>query len=89
MQAFSDNTNDSKVLSEITKPHTRCSKAAQNCLYFIARATLYTEKIIRSLDEQQQKFIARVPITTKSTEETLLDIRPDLLTSIGNGDSDC
>ncbi len=57
MQALSGNTNDAKAFSEVTKRHLHCLKAAQNSRYFIADAALYTEESIRSLDEQQQKFI--------------------------------
>ncbi|MCQ6453735.1 IS1634 family transposase, partial [Vibrio parahaemolyticus] len=64
-------------------------KAAQNSRYFIADATLYTEESIRSLDEQQQKFITRVPMTSKSAKEALMNLEPEQLSHIGTGYSGC
>lgn len=89
MQALSGNTNDAKAFSEVTKKHIHCLKTAQNSRYFIADAALYTEDSIRSLDEQKQKFITRVPMTIKSAKEALLALRPEQLTHIGNGYSGC
>lgn len=89
MQALSGNSNDAKAFSEVTKRHIHCLKAAQNSRYFIADAALYTEESIRSLDEQQQKFITRVPMTIKSAKEALLTFEPEWLSSIGNGYSGC
>ncbi|MCP4279540.1 MAG: IS1634 family transposase [Alteromonas sp.] len=89
MQALSGNTNDAKAFSEVTKKHIHCLKAAQNSRYFIADAALYTEDSIRSLDEQQQKFITRVPMTIKSAKEALLALKPEHLSTIGNGYSGC
>ncbi|MFH4896471.1 hypothetical protein WMQ47_22600, partial [Vibrio diabolicus] len=40
---------------------------------------------IRSLDEQQQKFITRVPMTIKSAKEALMNLEPEQLSHIGNG----
>ena len=60
--------------SQVTKRHIHCLKAAQNSHYFIADAALYTEESIRSLDEQQQKFITRVPMTIKSAKEALMNL---------------
>ncbi|BBR40874.1 hypothetical protein WP3W19E03_33990 [Aeromonas veronii] len=85
MQALSGNTNDAKAFSEVTKRHIHCLKAAQNSRYFIADAALYTEESIRSLDEQQQKFITRVPMTIKSAKEALMNLEPEQLSHIGNG----
>ncbi|KFA99425.1 IS1634 family transposase [Vibrio sp. ER1A] len=85
MQALSGNTNDSKAFAEVTKHHIHCLKAAQNSRYFIADAALYTEASIRSLDEQQQQFITRVPMTIKRAKQALLDLDTEKLISIGNG----
>lgn len=89
MQALSGNTNDAKAFSEVTKRHIHCLKAAQNSRYFIADAALYTEESIRSLNEQQQKFITRVPMTIKSAKEALMNLEPEHLSHIGNGYSGC
>ncbi|MCH2057217.1 MAG: IS1634 family transposase [Thalassotalea sp.] len=89
MQALSGNTNDAKAFSEVTKRHIHCLKAAQNSRYFIADAALYTEESIRSLDEQQQKFITRVPMTIKSAKEALMSLEPEQLSRVGNGYSGC
>ncbi|MGR5456269.1 IS1634 family transposase, partial [Vibrio alfacsensis] len=78
-----------KAFSEVTKQHIHCLKAAQNSRYFIADAALYTEASPRSLDEQHQKFITRVPMTIKSAKQALLSLEPEQLTSIGNGYSGC
>ncbi|MFA0697475.1 transposase, partial [Vibrio sp. 10N.222.49.C9] len=85
MQALSGNTNDAKAFAEVTKRHIHCLKAAQNSRYFIADAALYTEESITSLDEQQQKFITRVPMTLKLSKQALLNLKPEQLTAIGNG----
>lgn len=76
MQALSGNTNDAKAFSEVTKQYIHCLKAAQNSRYFIADAALYTEESIRSLDEQKQKFITRVPMTIKAAKQALLTLEP-------------
>ncbi|CAM3956882.1 IS1634 family transposase [Vibrio aquimaris] len=89
MQALSGNTNDAKAFSEVTKRHIHCLKAAQNSRYFTADAALYTEESIRSLDEQQQKFITRVPMTIKSAKEALMNLESEQLSPIGNGYSGC
>lgn len=85
MQALSGNTNDAKAFAEVTKRHIHSLKSAQNSRYFIADAALYTEESITLLDEQQQKFITRVPMTLKLAKQALLDLKPELLTSIGKG----
>lgn len=89
MQALSENTNDAKAFSEVTKQHIHCLEAAQNSRYFIADAALYTEESIRSIDEQQQKFITRVPMTIKLAKEALLALEPEQLSRFGNGYSGC
>jgi transposase len=89
MQALSGNTNDAKAFSEVTKQHIQCLKAAQNSRYFIADAALYTEESLRSLHEQKQKFITRVPMTIKSAKEALLALEPVQLSDMGNGYSGC
>lgn len=85
MQALSGNTNDAKAFEEVTKRHIYCLKAAQNSRYFIADAALYAEESIRSLNEQKQKFITRVPMTIKAAKQALLALEPEQLVSIGNG----
>ena len=74
MQALSGNTNDAKAFAEVTKRHIYSLKAAQNSRYFIADAALYTEDSIRSLDEQKQHFITRVPMTIKAAKQVLMDV---------------
>lgn len=85
MQALSGNTNDAKAFAEVTKRHIHCLKAAQNSRYFIADAALYTEESIHSLDQQQQKFITRVPMTIKLAKQALLSVEATQLTPIGDG----
>lgn len=85
MQALSGNTNDAKAFAEVTKRHIHCLKAAQNSRYFIADAALYTEESIYSLNEQEQKFITRVPMTIKSAKEALMSLDPEQLVTIGDG----
>ncbi|WP_217524752.1 IS1634-like element ISSpu7 family transposase [Vibrio metschnikovii] len=89
MQALSGNTNDAKAFAEVTKRHIHCLKAAQNSRYFIADAALYTEESISSLDEQNQKFITRVPMTIKLAKQALLALEPEQLSAIGHGYSGC
>ena len=85
MQALSGHTNDAKTFAEVTKRHIHCLKAAQNSRYFIADAALYTQESIQALDQQQQKFITRVPMTIKQAKQALLTLDPTQLTPIGDG----
>ncbi|WP_217534478.1 IS1634 family transposase [Vibrio metschnikovii] len=89
MQALSGNTNDAKTFAEVTKRHIHCLKATQNSRYFIADAALYTEESISSLDEQNQNFITRVPMTIKLAKQALLALEPEQLSAIGHGYSGC
>ncbi|GEA61965.1 hypothetical protein VCO01S_31580 [Vibrio comitans NBRC 102076] len=89
IQALTGDTNDAKAFSGVTKQHIHCLKVAQNSRYFIADATLYTEESIRSLDEQKQKFITRVPMTIKSVKQAFLSLEPEQLSSIDNDYSGC
>lgn len=85
MQALSGNTNDAKAFAEVTKHHIQCLKAAQNSRYFIADAALYTEESIRALDEHEQHFITRVPMTIKSAKQALFELNPKDLIDICDG----
>ena len=85
MQALSGNTNDSKAFAEITKRHIHCLKAAQSSRYFIADSSLYTKESIRSLDEQKQQFITRVPMSINLAKQALLNCDSAQLVEIGEG----
>jgi len=61
MQACSGNTNDSESFKKLVKSHISSLKAAQDSTYFIGDASLYVAETIKSLDEQNQFFITRVP----------------------------
>ena len=61
MQACSGNANDMETFKQLVKSHLSSLKAAYNNTYLIGDAALYTEECIRSLSEQEQLFITRVP----------------------------
>ena len=71
MQAASGNINDNQGFKNIVKHHISSLKAAQDCQYFIADATLYTAETIQSLDEQKQLFISRAPQKLKQVKTAI------------------
>ena len=89
LKALSGNTNDSKAFHEITKRHINSLKAAQNARYLIADAALYTKNNVTKMDENQQLFISRVPITIGLAKKALLDLDTSDLVEISEGYSGC
>lgn len=61
MKACSGNANDSETFKKLVKSHIKSLKAAQKSRYLIGDSSLYTAEIIKTLQEQAQLFITRVP----------------------------
>ncbi|MFK0571271.1 IS1634 family transposase, partial [Endozoicomonas sp.] len=68
MAPASGNINDKTCFQEIIKQHLACFKAALNNRYLVADSALYVAETLRSLDEQKQLFISRVPLNIKDAK---------------------
>ena len=69
MAPASGNVNDKTCFQEIIKNHLSCFKAALNSRYLVADAAMYVAETLKSLDEQKQRFISRVPLNIKDAKE--------------------
>ena len=74
MQACSGNAQDTETFKKTVKAHLKSLKAAYKNTYFIGDAALYVEETIKSLAEQEQLFITRVPQKIKEAKEVLSKI---------------
>lgn len=71
MQAISGNVNDTETFKKTVKSHLKSLKEAYQNTYFIGDSALYTEETIKSLTEQEQLFITRVPQKLKEAKVIL------------------
>jgi len=74
MQACSGNAQDTETFKKTVKAHLKSLKAAYKNTYLIGDAALYAEETIKSLAEQEQLFITRVPQKIKEAKEVLSNI---------------
>ena len=85
MQALSGNSNDQKCFAEVSRLHLSSLKAAQNNRYLVGDAALYTAESIAALQQQDQRFITRVPMTLKEAKQAVLTLKPSALDDMGDG----
>jgi len=89
MQACSGNTNDSEGFKHIVKSHVSSLKKAYNNRYLIGDAALYSEEIIKSLADQKQLFITRVPQKIKQAKNIINNLYDMDFSFIAEGYNGC
>ena len=74
MKAHSGNTNDTETFKKLIKSHISSLKAAERCRYVIGDSALYVAETIKTLCEQNQFFITRVPQKLIEAKELLANL---------------
>ena len=69
MKAASGNVTDKTSFKQVVSQHLKSFKAALNARYFVGDAALYVAETIQELDQQDQWFISRVPLTIRAAKE--------------------
>ena len=85
MKAHSGNTNDSETFKKLVKSYISSLKAAQKCRYLIGDSALYSAETIKTLTEQKQYFITRVPQKIIEVKELLASLDTLAFTELSNG----
>lgn len=85
MKPASGNSNDMAGFREIVKAHVSSLKAAHQNRYLVADAALYTAETIKTLDENKQLFITRVPQTLSEAKSLVTLAGSHSFESMGNG----
>jgi len=85
MQALSGNSNDSKAFAQTVRRHLSSLKAAQESRYLVGDAALYCADTLQLLEQQQQLFVTRVPVTLNEAKQAVATISAHPLTALGNG----
>lgn len=85
MQACSGNTNDTEGFKKIVKSHVKSLKDAYKHRYLVADSALYCEETIKSLDEQSQLFITRVPQKIKQAKALVADANNTAFSQLKDG----
>ncbi|MGL5335032.1 MAG: IS1634 family transposase, partial [Enterovibrio sp.] len=89
MQALSGNSNDTKAFAQTVRRHLSSLKAAQESRYLVGDAALYCAETLQLLDQQQQLFVTRVPVTLKEAKQAVATIGMQPLTPLGDGYHGC
>lgn len=85
MKAHSGNSHDSETFKKLVKSHISSLKAAQKCRYLIGDSALYVAETIKTLTEQKQYFITRVPQKILEAKELLANLDTLSFTELDNG----
>lgn len=89
MKAMSGNSNDSRSFNEVVKHHLRSLKAAQASRYLVGDAALYSADTLRTLHQQQQLFVTRVPATLLEARQAVATVGEVPLQPLDNGYQGC
>jgi len=85
MKAHSGNTNDAETFKKLVKSHISSLKAAERCRYLIGDSALYVAETIKTLSEQNQFFITRVPQKIIEVKELLANLDTLSFCKLNNG----
>ena len=85
MQALSGNSNDTKTFAQTVRRHLSSLKAAQESRYLVGDAALYCADTLQLLEQRQQLFVTRVPVTLNEAKQAVATIGAQPLVALGNG----
>jgi transposase len=85
MKAHSGNTNDAETFKKLVKSHISSLKSAEKCRYLIGDSALYVAETIKTLSEQNQFFITRVPQKIIEVKELLANLDTLSFSELNNG----
>ncbi len=85
MQACSGNAQDTETFKKTVKAHLRSLKSAYKNRYLISDAALYVAETIKTLADEEQLFITRVPQKLKETKLVLANLDGIVWTKLRDG----
>ena len=85
MVALNGNSYGQKCFAEVSRLHLSSLKAVQNNRYLVGAPALYIAESIAALQQQDQRFITRVPMTLKEAKQAVLTLKPSALDDMGDG----